>query len=150
MILLPNGKLVTGSYDKTIKIWPDPAKFDNLNTTNLQLSQISSASSKKASILNPIKTLTGHTSCIIALKYLNDGANFASGSADYSIKVLDMERGENIKNFTGHMSDILSVQKYAATLDLVTGEAHDGHEQGGLAGTVGSEEHRGVAGHDVQ
>ena len=27
MITLPNSKLVTGSYDKTIKIWPDPLKF---------------------------------------------------------------------------------------------------------------------------
>ena len=56
MVALPNGQLASSSYDKTIKIWPDPAKFDNLNTTNLQLSQISSASSKKASVLNPIKT----------------------------------------------------------------------------------------------
>lgn len=84
MILLPNNKLVTGSYDKTIKIWPDPANFGG----NMQLSQVSTAS-KKASTLNPLKTLTGHTSCIISLKYLNDGANFASGSADYSIKVWD-------------------------------------------------------------
>jgi len=27
MITLPNAKLITGSYDKTIKIWPDPLKF---------------------------------------------------------------------------------------------------------------------------
>ena len=62
------------------------------------MSQLST-SSKKAATLNPIKTLTGHTSCIISLKYLNDGLTFASGSADYSIKVWDYEKGENIKNF---------------------------------------------------
>ena len=111
MILLPNGKLVTGSYDKTIKIWPDPAKIDSLigNSSNLQLSQLSTTSKKSVSnaALSALKTLTGHTSCIISLKYLNDGANFASGSADYSIKIWDFEKGENIKNFTGHMSDIL-------------------------------------------
>lgn len=121
MILLPNNKLVTGSYDKTIKIWPDPIKLESLGST-MQMSQVSTAS-KKASILNPLKTLTGHTSCIISLKYLNDGANFASGSADYSIKVWDFEKGENIKNFTGHMSDILCLDCTSTGNTLISGSA---------------------------
>ena len=94
MILLPNGKLVTGSYDKSIKIWPDPTKISDLSESKLQLSQISSTSSKKNNnTLNPLKMLTGHTSSIISLKYLNDGMTFASGSADYTIKVWDYEKG---------------------------------------------------------
>lgn len=31
MILLPNGRLVTGSYDKSIKIWPDPTHISDLS-----------------------------------------------------------------------------------------------------------------------
>ena len=123
MILLPNSKLVTGSYDKTIKIWPDPLKFEGLNSSNLQLSQVSNGTSRKGSTLNPIKTLTGHTSCIISLKYLNDGAHFASGSADYSIKIWDYEKGENTKNFTGHMSDILCLDVTSTGNTLISGSA---------------------------
>ena len=108
MIILPNGKLVTGSYDKTIKVWPDPLKLNDLTQSNLQLSQISQISKKSnINVQNPLKTLTGHTSSVISLKYLNDGATFASGSADYNIKIWDFEKGENVKNFSGHMSDIL-------------------------------------------
>jgi WD40 repeat protein len=70
-----------------------------------------------------LKTLTGHTSCIISLKYLNDGATFASGSADYSIKVWDYEKGENIKNFTGHMSDILCLDCTSTGNTLISGSA---------------------------
>jgi WD40 repeat protein len=108
MIVLPNSKLVTGSYDKTIKIWPDSVKFADLTKSNLQLSQMTQQSKKSVGPpLTPLKTLTGHTSSVISLKYLNDGTTFASGSADYNIKTWDFEKGENIKNFTGHMGDIL-------------------------------------------
>jgi WD40 repeat protein len=108
MIVLPNLKLVTGSYDKTIKIWPDSTKLTDLNKSHLQASQMSQLSKKTInSPLIPLKTLTGHTSSVISLRYLNDGATFASGSADYNIKTWDFEKGENIKNFTGHMGDIL-------------------------------------------
>lgn len=125
MINLPNGKLVTGSYDKTIKIWPDPSKMGDLSQSNLQLSQISQVS-KKSNITPPLsalKTLTGHTSSVISLKYLNDGATFASGSADYNIKIWDYEKGENIKNFSGHMSDILSMECTSNGHTLISGSA---------------------------
>jgi WD40 repeat protein len=125
MITLPNSKLVTGSYDKTIKIWPDPLKLADLSQSNLHLSQISQASRKTNAVppLSPLKTLTGHTSSVISLKYLNDGLTFASGSADYNIKIWDYEKGENIKNFSGHMSDILCMECTSNGHTLISGSS---------------------------
>lgn len=57
------------------------------------------------------------------MRYLNDGLNFASGSADYSIKIWDYEKGENIKNFTGHMSDILCLDVTSTGNTLISGSA---------------------------
>lgn len=124
MITLPNSKLVTGSYDKTIKIWPDPLKLGDMSQSNLQLSQVSQTSKKSASsIQGSLKTLTGHTSSVISLKYLNDGVTFASGSADYNIKIWDYEKGENVKNFSGHMSDILCLDCTSNGHTLISGSA---------------------------
>jgi WD40 repeat protein len=125
MITLPNSKLVTGSYDKTIKIWPDPLKLADLSQSNLHLSQISQVSKKTNAIppLSPLKTLTGHTSSVISLRYLNDASTFASGSADYNIKIWDYEKGENIKNFSGHMSDILCMECTSNGNTLISGSS---------------------------
>jgi WD40 repeat protein len=108
MITLPNSKLVTGSYDKTIKIWPDASKLTDLSKSNLHLSQLSQTSKKSVTPpLSPLKILVGHTSSVIVLRYLNDGITFASGSAEYNIKTWDYENGENIQNLSGPMSDVL-------------------------------------------
>jgi WD40 repeat protein len=98
MVTLPNNHLVTGSYDKTIKIWNSPA--DILNQSTVTQKSVKNTYS-------PLKTLSGHTSCVIALRYIINGNLLASGSADYTIKIWDLDKGEVIKNFTGHMNDIL-------------------------------------------
>jgi len=61
LTVLPDGSLVSGSEDKTIKIW---------DVKNGQT----------------IKTLTGHTDYVRALTVLPDGS-LVSGSGDKSIKI---------------------------------------------------------------
>lgn len=114
MVLLPNQQLVTGSYDKTIKLWNPP-------TDILTQSQVTVKSVKNA--YSPLKTLTGHTSCVIALKHIPNGNLLASGSADYSIKIWDLEKGEVTKTFTGHMNDVLCFAASSNGITLVSGSA---------------------------
>ncbi len=110
---LPNGMIATGSYDKTVKVW----SIEQFLGEALEKS-VSDVGGKWA----PLKTLSGHSSSVIALQYLNDGVSLASGSADYSIKIWNVTNG-SCKNFTGHMNDILCFAcSYNGSL-LVSGSA---------------------------
>ena len=50
----------------------------------------------------------------------------------------------------GRVRNVLAIEDNAAAGDLVAGKAHDGHEQGGFARAVGTEEDKGFAGFDGQ
>ena len=74
LIVIKN-TLITGSYDKTIKVW---------------IFKLPWKSSKHT--YSPEMTLVGHTSSVISLRAVTDTL-IASGSADYSIKLWDLEKG---------------------------------------------------------
>ncbi|HEY9853934.1 MAG TPA: WD40 repeat domain-containing protein [Leptolyngbyaceae cyanobacterium] len=69
--------LVSGSRDRTIKVW-------HLETGKL------------------IRTLTGHTGAIFSVAVSKDGKTIASGSEDKTIKLWHLETGELLSTFTGH------------------------------------------------
>ncbi|MFW6357854.1 MAG: protein kinase domain-containing protein [Chroococcales cyanobacterium] len=78
IIISPDGKtLISGSADKTIKIW-DIATGQELHT------------------------LTGHSSFINALAISPDGKTLISGSADKTIKIWDIATGKELHTLTGH------------------------------------------------
>jgi len=64
-----DGKVASGSGDKTIKIW-------NTNTGQC------------------VSTLTGHSSAVRAVSWSPDGSMLASGSDDYTIKLWDTQKGK--------------------------------------------------------
>lgn len=77
-----DGKVASGSLDKTVKIWP--AKNDT-----------------------PI-TLDGHTKAITALAWSKDGATLASGSADNAV-ILWTAAGKKIKALADHPAEVRSI-----------------------------------------
>ncbi len=76
--------LVSGSWDKTIKLW------------NVETGQ-------------EIRTLKGHDSRVFSVSFSRDGKTLASGSDDKTIKLWNVETGQEIRTFKGHNSIVYSV-----------------------------------------
>ena len=78
LAISPDGKtLVTGSIDKSIRVW-------DLNTTKV------------------IRILQGHTEEITSLAFNKDGSLLASGSKDQNIRIWNLSSADEHRNFAGH------------------------------------------------
>jgi WD40 repeat protein len=81
----PDGlTLVSGSRDKTIKIW-------NLRSGNL------------------LRTLGGHTSDVNSVAISRDGQTLISGSGDHTIQVWNLNNGTLLRTLSGHADWVTSV-----------------------------------------
>ncbi|KAI7907669.1 quinon protein alcohol dehydrogenase-like superfamily [Cokeromyces recurvatus] len=74
--------LMTGSYDKTVRIW------------NLESGEL-------------IRTLTGHTRCVRALQF--DEAKLVTASMDHTLKIWNWQTGKCIRTLEGHTGGVLSL-----------------------------------------
>lgn len=83
LAVFQNGNLVSGSYDKTIKIW----------------------SNSDWSLIN---TLTGHSFWVILLAVFWQNGNLASGSGDATIKIWNVNAGVLVATLTGHSNFVFS------------------------------------------
>ncbi|WP_089126236.1 WD40 repeat domain-containing protein [Tolypothrix sp. NIES-4075] len=88
--------LVSGSRDKTIKIW-------DLETGEL------------------LRTLKGHRDGVDAIALSPDGEIIASGSADKTIKLWHLHTGELLGTFTGHTNTVTALAFTASGEMLVSG-----------------------------
>jgi WD40 repeat protein len=99
----PDGNiLVSGSADKTIKLW-------DLNKGNL------------------IRTLPGHSSWVTAVAITADGKNIISGSTDKSIKIWDLNTGELIETLKDEkkLSSVLSLCLTPDQKMIVSGDTNN-------------------------
>lgn len=125
--LSSNGQiLVSGSEDKTIKVWDFPRRkllyTLNRHTDTVRSLAISgdgktlasSSGDKTIALWNLqtgklIRTLTGHTSTVWSVAISNDGKTLVSGSQDDTIKVWNLHTGQLRRILYGHSGQVFSV-----------------------------------------
>ena len=127
LVLLPDGKLASGAYDKSIRIWDTNNNFNCVNTlqghTSYVLSLVLLPDGKLASgsydntiriwetnnNFNCVKTLQAHTGWVTSLVLLPDG-KLASGSDDNTIRIWETNNNFNcVKTLQGHTSWVTSL-----------------------------------------
>jgi WD40 repeat protein len=91
-----SSKLVSGSFDKTIKLW-------QLETGTV------------------VHTLTDHIKGVFALAVSPDGQLLASGSWDETIKLWNLETGKLLQNLTQHQASVRSLAIGPDSKMLVSG-----------------------------
>ncbi|KIJ06840.1 hypothetical protein PAXINDRAFT_91410, partial [Paxillus involutus ATCC 200175] len=97
---LDENKLVTGSDDKTLRIWD--------RTTGA------------------VQVLHGHTDIVRGMDVSRDGKmTVVSGSNDRTVRIWNRELGEKMHVFEGHEDSVLSMQFSADSSRVVSG-SHDG------------------------
>jgi WD40 repeat protein len=90
--------IVSGSFDKTIKVW-------------------------ESDFGDCLRTLEGHSSSVISVAVSADGRTVISGSSDNTIKVWDINSGDCLRTLNGHSEAVSAVALSTDGLTLVSGSA---------------------------
>ena len=97
--LTPDGKkLVSSSYDKTLKVW------------DLESGQC-------------LATFEGHKGKVFGLAVTPDGKRVVSGSRDHTLKLWDLESGQCLATFKGHTDAVFGVAITPDGKRVVSGSA---------------------------
>jgi len=123
LVVMEDGRLVSGSYDDTIIIWNSVNTDQLFNRTlrghtgavyclvGLNENRLASGSNDTTIIIWDVNTgyalnkLIGHMNRVSCLAKLNDD-QLASGSRDNTIKIWNLNSGQEIRTLMGHAQDV--------------------------------------------
>jgi WD40 repeat protein len=88
-----DSKIVSGSWDNTIKVWGWTKSFLLGHGVTWKL----------------LKTLEGHSDCVLSVAWNHDSSKIISGSGDKTIKIWDSYSGSVLRSLAGHSDGVTSV-----------------------------------------
>jgi WD40 repeat protein len=135
-----NSTLVTGSFDKTIKIWhlADGTLIRTLTGHSDEVNSVAISPDGKTLVSGSddktikiwhladgtlIRTLTGHSDSVYSVAMSKDGQTLVSGSRDKTIKIWQIADGTLIRTLTGHSDSVYSFAISPDGKTLVSGSA---------------------------
>ena len=132
--ILPNGQLISGSDDKTLKVWSNGKEIRTLNAKRRDViclkvltgNRVASGTNKDIFIwdINTgecIRTLKGHTNWVKFLIEMSDGT-LVSCSQDKTVKCWDLNNGMCVKTLNGHTNLVFCILLLKSG-DLASGSA---------------------------
>ena len=100
IVVLPDGRrIVSSSVDATLKVWEWETGYQVRVPTG------------DSELVKGIESLTlrGHSAGVSSLALLPDGRHVVSGSSDRTLKLWNLETGEELRTFAGHSDQVNSV-----------------------------------------
>jgi len=123
-------KLISGSWDKNIKLWNLSSEEgdENLESGEQDEPKKKKKSEVKVSVKTPIITLSGHTQNVSACKWMSSSANTAcTASWDHSIKLWDIYIGQETRTIKSPNSRIFMDLDYSPLNELIVTGLNDSH-----------------------
>ena len=120
-----NRQVATASADKTIKLWsinnngggsgqslslpatPSSVRGGGGGGGAEEASSSSSSSNGSGMAVKLFKTLAGHSRWVWDLAYSADTVYLISASSDHSARLWEVNRGETIRQYTGHQRPVV-------------------------------------------
>ena len=115
----------TGGNDRCVRLW----SYDVEEGTTTTKTTTETTQKEKNSIEN-VAILRGHKNAVLSLAFLSDQFTIASASADKSIRVWDVEYGEQVKKYEkNHARAINCVDANERGASLIVSASDDGYSK---------------------
>ena len=111
----------TGGNDRCVRLWSYDVEEGTTTETTTQ---------KEKNSIENVAILRGHKNAVLSLAFLSDQFTIASASADKSIRVWDVEYGEQVKKYEkNHARAINCVDANERGASLIVSASDDGYSK---------------------